>query len=256
MRPGMIIALHVFALGAGCAGPRASGGQGARLGDDLEVRPLAKGVWLHVSTRQIPGYGPFPSNGLIVLAPQGALLVDTPYDDSQTRRLLRWIKDALGAEVKELIVTHSHDDRMGGIKEVLAAGAVARSLPGTAERAQRAGRPAPTLLLEPEVSSQILGERVETFFPGPAHAPDNLVVWLPERQVLFGGCLVRAASATGLGNLEDADVPGWRIAIEEVTDRFSSARTVVPGHGAPGSAELFAHTRELVEQELSRATPR
>jgi hypothetical protein len=72
-------------------------------------------------------------------------------------------------------------------------------------------------------------------------------VWLPAHRLLFGGCMVRAADASALGNLADADVAGWRHAIDTVSAAFGSAAIVVPGHGTPGGAELLAHTRELVD---------
>ena len=39
---------------------------------------------------------------------------------------------------------------------------------------------------------------IEAFYPGPGHSPDNIVVWIPEARVLFGGCLVKSAGAKGL----------------------------------------------------------
>jgi glyoxylase-like metal-dependent hydrolase (beta-lactamase superfamily II) len=72
-----------------------------------------------------------------------------------------------------------------------------------------------------------------------------VVVWLPDARVLFGTCLVRAASARSLGNLADASVGTWEAAVEAIERRFPSPRVVVPGHGDPGDASLLAHTKAL-----------
>ena len=59
------------------------------LGDDLIVRRLAPGVWLHVSFR-ITETGRVPANGLIVTTGEQSLLIDTGWNPDQTRRLLKW----------------------------------------------------------------------------------------------------------------------------------------------------------------------
>ena len=46
---------------------------------------------------------------------------------------------------------------------------------------------------------------IEVFFPGAGHTRDNLVVWLPEHRVLFGGCMVKSARGRTPGNLADAE---------------------------------------------------
>jgi glyoxylase-like metal-dependent hydrolase (beta-lactamase superfamily II) len=235
-------------VGAGAAGKGAASADAeVDLGGGVRVRRVADRVWLHTSFKDLPGVGPYPSNGLVVAAPGGAILVDTAWTGDETARLLDWVRTGLGAEVRVAIVTHSHEDRVGGVAALAARGIEVRALPATIERAHL---PA-TRLAEHEAGS-ILGEPVEIDFPGPAHAPDNLVVWFPRRGVLFGGCMVRAAGARDLGNLADADLAGWRRAIARVTARYGRATLVVPGHGAPGGAELLRHTRDLLEAAPTR----
>lgn len=83
---------------------------------------------------------------------------------------------------------------------------------------------------------------LEIFYPGAAHAPDNVVVWIPAARVLFGGCAVRPGDSSSPGNTDDADIENWPTAIEKVLARYSMAEVVVPGHGAPGGPELLMHT--------------
>ena len=71
---------------------RAASGQPIVLANDFELRPLTPGVWLHVSYKDLPGVGRFPSNGLLIVGPEGALLVDTPWTREQTRQLLAWLR--------------------------------------------------------------------------------------------------------------------------------------------------------------------
>src|SRR5690349_11254430 len=85
----------------------ATGTEGETLREDLRVRPLADGVWLHVSTEEVEGFGAVPSNGLVVQGEGGVLLVDTPWTPAQTEVLLAWIDRSLDQPVLDVIVTHA-----------------------------------------------------------------------------------------------------------------------------------------------------
>lgn len=230
---------------------KASSAQPIRLAADLELRRLGPGLWLHVSTHEVPRWGQVSANGLVVMGPKGTLLIDTPWTPAQTRRLLDWLRDSHAPTVTDVIVTHFHEDRLGGVP-ALPPSARVHALASTSELAAGQGNGFSAAVLPPDSVLELAGESVEPFFPGAGHAPDNLVVWLPARHLLFGGCFVRSAASHDLGNLSDADVASWRAAVERVIDRFPTAAIVVPGHGALGDRQLLAHTRELVEAALAK----
>ncbi len=261
MRRPLLLILLVPGFLAACASgaslqPRASNADRAaappasdqliELGNDFQLRRLDASIWLHVSFKELPGVGRYPSNGLVVLGPEGALLVDTPWTPEQTRRLLAWLRDTQGTAVREVIITHFHDDRLGGVSELPSSVRI-HALTATSELAARQGHRFSATALQPETSLSLVGESVEIYFPGAGHAPDNLVVWLPARRMLFAGCLVKSADSGSLGNLADADVPSWRDSVQRVIERYPNATVVVPGHGDPGGQELLVHTRELVD---------
>jgi len=216
------------------------------LREDLQLHPLADGVWRHVSTEEVPGFGTVPSNGLLVQGESGALLVDTPWTPEQTRAVLAWAQSELGQPVLDVIVTHSHRDRTGGVA-ALPPGVRIHALPATAELSAADGRPFAATALPPEATLELPGGTVHTFFPGAGHTSDNLVVWLPAHRILHGGCFVKDATANHLGNVADADPSSWSGAVERVRARFPAPAIVVPGHGAPGGPELLDHTAALVE---------
>ena len=213
---------------------------------DLVVRRLSPNVLLHVSWKELPEWGRVSSNGLVVMGPHEALLVDTTCDDAGTALLLDHVEAAHGRRVTHAIVTHSHDDRMGGIREAQRRGIVVHGLALTALRAVAAGEPPPSETFASETTLRVDGVRAEAFFPGAAHAPDNLVVWLPDEHVLFGTCMVREQAGTSVGNLADASLETWEAALAAVRARVPAPRVVVPGHGEPGDAGLLDHTLTLV----------
>jgi len=211
------------------------------LGGGASVRQLSPDVWLYVSQRE----DGVASNSLVVWLPTGPLLVDPPWGEPQTDKLLDWAQRNLGRPVASAVCTHSHADRTGGMAALQRRGIPAGALQRTVELVQAAGKPAPGVLFASGVHTDPRG--FEAFFPGAGHAPDNIVVWIPKARVLFGGCLVKAQEATDLGFVGDADLAHWPLAIEAVRARYSTAAIVVPGHGEPGPLRVLDRTIQLLK---------
>jgi len=75
----------------------------------------------------------------------------------------------------------------------------------------------------------------------------------PADRILFGGCLVKSASSTDLGNVTDAKLADWRVTMEAVLTAYPSPRLVIPGHGDPGDRRLLQHTLDLALAAQPRA---
>jgi metallo-beta-lactamase class B len=204
---------------------------------------LRPGVWMHRSWGEVSGQR-FSANGLLV----GSILIDTAWTPEQTEALLA------SARIRKVLVTHAHEDRVAGLDVLARHGVETYGLERTQQEAHARGRPVPRIAVAHEGELALDEARVVYFFPGAAHAPDNLVVYVPAQQVLFGGCMVRALDS-GLGPLGEADLKSWQLAIERVRTRFPGATLIVPGHGEPGGPELLAHTRALVDAALGDEVP-
>ena len=215
------------------------------LSDDVFVEELGDGLWRHVSHRLLPPAGLVPSNGLVVPLPNGALVVDTAWTPEQTAVVLDWAEEQFGA-VQAVLVTHAHDDRVGGIETVQRRGIPSYGLAQTSTRGQEQGWPALSNTFEQELSLSEFGIEGEAYFPGSAHTPDNVVVWLAASRTLFGSCMVRALSWS-IGNLNDAVLQSWPSSARVLEARYATALRVVPGHGEIGGIDLLAHTRELAD---------
>jgi glyoxylase-like metal-dependent hydrolase (beta-lactamase superfamily II) len=211
------------------------------LGHGVIVRELRPGYWLHTTL----GPDGFPANGMAVRLADGVLLVDTGWNDEQADALAAWAVAALAAPVRRAIVTHSHTDRTGGVFALRRRGVSVLALDGTIGRMEGAGG-AIQALFAASSSVHVDTEGFEAFYPGAAHAPDNIVVWFPGPRILFGGCMVKAEDAPALGNVADADLPAWPKAIEAVQSRYPKADIVVPGHGPVGGPQALAHTLDLL----------
>ena len=221
---------------------------------EVTVEELVPGVLLHSSEEYTPSFGRVSSNGLVLVRGNAAYMVDTPWSLEDTAALIAWIENA-GYLLKGVLVTHSHEDRSGGLALVNSL-----DIPTYASKLSNAllakdGR-AQAQFDFVDASFWWLSDAVEVFYPGAGHTSDNHVVWLPDQRVLYGGCLVRSAASKSLGFVGEADLSAWPQTIKELTKRFSNVAVVVPGHGAVGGPELLSHTLLLAEQGALRENDR
>ena len=208
---------------------------------------IAPSVWVHTSYKDLGNGVPVPSNGLLVRTRDELLLVDTAWTVDQTRDILEWAQQETGLAVSRAIVTHAHEDKMGGLEALYERGIPTLASRLTNEVAQGRGLEVASRSLTFETVEQIT-PGVEAFYPGAGHTEDNIVVYVADSKVLFGGCLIRPASASTLGNTADADVAHWSTAVETVRQRFPEAQIVVPSHGIWGDRTLLDHTFDLARQ--------
>ena len=87
---------------------------------------------------------------------------------------------------------------------------------------------------------------------GGGHTIDNITVYLPEKKILFGGCLIKEMAAQNLGFTGDAVMKDWAFTVQKVMAAYPDIQYVVPGHGAYGGKNLLKHTIGLVQQEISK----
>lgn len=218
------------------------------------MRELAPGVWLHISWQVISDGVRYSSNGLIVREGDELLLVDTAWGEELTGELLGWIDETLKLPVARVVVTHFHDDRLGGAGQLAQRGIPFYGHPLTRQFAAERKVPLPealTGLAEP--GSAVRVGTAEVFYPGGGHTRDNVVVWLPDSGILAGGCAVRPADTTSRGNVADADLAAWPGSMRRLLERYGGeAKVVLPGHGDPGGADLLRHTLELFEKQAGR----
>ena len=217
---------------------------------EIAVTQLRPGVWMHTSTLSLPGIGPVRSNGLLVLDGDRTILVDTAWTDDQTRDILAYARDVIGAPVARAVITHAHQDKMGGIAALHEAGVESWAHSLTNEFAPEHGfEPARnTLRFGPDgfATNGAFGP-LRVFSPGPGHTKDNIAVGLADGTLAFGGCLIKGAESRTLGNLMDADTGHFAAAARAFGQAFPNAQTIVMSHSPPQGREAIAHTVKLAE---------
>jgi metallo-beta-lactamase class B len=213
---------------------------------DLEIVGITPNVLMHISYMPTTSFGSVPCNGLIYISGKEAMIMDTPHDDKLSKKLLDWFAVTYpGVTIKGVIVEHFHEDCLGGLKEFHRRGIKSYANETTIALAKLKGHIVPYNAFTNELKMKIGGKRVVSRYFGEAHTKDNIVSWLPDEHILFGGCMIKAQGA-GKGNLEDANVHEWANTVTRIKDEFGSrAKIVVPGHGDYGGAELLDYTIKL-----------
>ncbi|HYH04203.1 MAG TPA: subclass B1 metallo-beta-lactamase [Bacillota bacterium] len=217
----------------------------------VELTKIKHQIWLHTSYSNYMG-NLIPSYGLLAISNAGIVLVDTPWTNDQTKELLKMVKDKFNKPIKLAIFTHWHGDRIGGIGTLTAEHIETASTAATAELAVKAGFQKPQTMIDPKVEVLKVGDlSFETYFPGPGHTMDNIVVYFPKTRVLYGGCLVKPMNSPNLGNIADGDVTQYPHTIREVMRRYPKAKIVIANHGTNpwGDFGLLQHTLQLAEKQ-------
>ena len=199
----------------------------------------------------------FDLNVTVVRGSAGLLVVDTHASDRAARGVVDEVR-ALGAgEVVAVVNTHEHFDHTFGNGTFRAAyGALPiHAHEVAAERTVASGERVKRLYDEPEnvddphreevqeteivpadttFSSAValdLGDRmVELVHPGRGHTAGDLVVRLPDADVVLAGDLVEESGPPGFGG--DSHPMEWPLTLDIVLGLLTPSSVVVPGHGA------------------------
>jgi metallo-beta-lactamase class B len=219
---------------------------------DIQLIHLQDSIFVHVTWHHLDDFGRFPSNGMIVIKNGQALMIDTPMDNDKTEKLSRYLKDSMIVDVTKLIIGHFHDDCLGGLGYLQSIGVESVANSRTIAKCKELGLPVPSIGFADSLNFDFNGKAIECRFFGPGHSFDNITVWLPDNNILFGGCLVKSIESRGLGNLSDAVVAEWDQTIEHLMEKYIVIQTVIPGHGNFGGTELLTHTIQLVKREKDK----
>ena len=230
----------------------------------VQAREVAASVWFAQGEAALgsPANRNFISNAGFVVTGDGVVVVDALGSPALAIELIAEIKRITNEPIRYLIVTHFHADHIYGLQAFKAVGATILAHPAgkeylnsdTAQRRLEASRielapwideqtrlvPADRWLDAPETTLRVGSMDFVVRHVGPAHTPEDLVVFVPQRGVLFAGDLVFRGRIPFVGQ---ADSRQWITSLSRLID-FKPA-LLVPGHGPVSE-------RPLADLELTR----
>ena len=218
------------------------------LHEDLKIIPLTENTFIHVSYTTIEPWGRFGSNGLIYVQGNECFVFDTPVTEVTSELMLQWMEEDQGWQVSGVVVNHFHEDCTAGLALFHGHGIPSYGQRQTARLCEADGKVAPQATFGRRQSLPFGDGLIINYHPGAGHSSDNIVSYLPEEGVLFGGCMIKSLQS-GKGNLGDASVKRWPRSVRRVQRQFPELEWVVPGHGRAGDGALLDYTIELFSEE-------
>lgn len=216
---------------------------------DIQVEKLSDKAYLYTAWAEIGSWGRVGSNGLILVDKGRAFLFDTPMHEKQTIELVRWIKENLKAEIVGFVPGHWHDDCIGGLDYLNKQGVKTYAGKQTNKILKEKGLPTAKHAFDDSATLKLNNIEIQCYYLGGGHSLDNIVVWIPSEEILFGGCMLKDCKTSTLGNTADAAPLGeWLKTVEAVEKKFPQARIVIPGHGEVGDLQIVKHTKHVLIQ--------
>jgi metallo-beta-lactamase class B len=193
---------------------------------------------------------PFPANGLYIVTKTGIILIDTPWDENQTQQLMDTLQHRYHKKIVLCISTHHHSDRTAGLGLLKKNGVKTYSSELTRQLAKQKGEKQPEFTFSRDTVFKVGGVSVQTYYPGQGHTQDNIVIWLPQSKVLFGGCLIKSVETNSKGYIAESNITEWPLSVTRVKDHFKNIKYVIPGHqGWQGDTLMFSHTISIARQK-------
>jgi glyoxylase-like metal-dependent hydrolase (beta-lactamase superfamily II) len=229
----------------------------------MQAQQVSPSAWYvqGLSALGSPANQNFISNAGFVITPAGVVVIDALGSPALAQRLLGEIRKHTDKPVTHVILTHYHADHVYGLQVFKAAGA---KIIANAEGREYLESDTARLRLQqsridlaPWVDANthlvaadqwltgdtdlvVGGMQFQIRHVGPAHTPEDQVIYLPQEKVLFAGDLVFRGRVPFVGQ---ADSGEWVKALDMLLGY--GAQVIVPGHG-PMSTQARA------DMELTR----
>ncbi|MGJ6979584.1 MBL fold metallo-hydrolase [Aestuariimicrobium soli] len=185
--------------------------------DQLSLSPwreVADRVWVAVAE-------PWSVNIGLVVGDAAVMVIDTGSLPEQGAVIATAAAEQAGRPVTHVVVTHAHTDHADG-------------LPGFGDVVSIAHESVPAAVTHPISMVKAVdlggGSRAEIIHHGRGHTQGDLVVHLPERNVVFTGDLLEAGADPQFG--DDTTVEAWAATLDGMLGATNDHTLFVPGHGA------------------------
>ena len=221
-------------------------------------RELGPGIYRVVAEPETVNLG-------LVVGTEAALLIDTGCSPAQGRAIRESVAAVTDRPLVAVVVTHWHYDHAFGLAafaDLVSVGHESlRDRLGSPEAAAEASRRhlAGDALLTPSrevavaTAFDLGSRRVEVAHLGRGHTDGDLVVVVPDADVVFTGDLVESAGPPSFG--PDSVPDEWAGTLDGLVGLMTDRTVAVPGHGDPVDRAFVFRQRGEVAAQAAGQTP-
>jgi glyoxylase-like metal-dependent hydrolase (beta-lactamase superfamily II) len=218
-------------------------------------REVRSGVYVAVAEPESVNLG-------LIVGSQRTLLVDTGSSPEQGRTIRAALASVRDLPLTAVVVTHWHYDHAFGLAAFADVPRIAHesvqvrlsSAEAVAE-ARRLGLDAeelgrPNVEIAVAMALDLGDRRVEIAHLGRGHTEGDLVVVVPDADVLFAGDLLESAGPPSFG--PDSVPDEWPATLDAVIGLMTATTVAVPGHGEPVGREFVFEQRGRIAAQAAK----
>nr|WP_229320925.1 BlaB/IND/MUS family subclass B1 metallo-beta-lactamase [Larkinella knui] len=189
-----------------------------------------------------------PANGMYLVTNQGVVMFDTPWDTTQFQPLLDSIKVRHNKQVIMCFATHWHSDKTAGLDYYRQQGIKTYTTVLTDELSKKNNKKRAEFLMTKDTVFQVGPYSFATYFPGPAHTEDNIVIWFDKEKILFGGCLIKGVDAKDLGFLGDGNTAEYASTLKRVQKKYPNPKFIIVAHSDWKDINSLKHSLRMAKE--------
>jgi glyoxylase-like metal-dependent hydrolase (beta-lactamase superfamily II) len=226
------------------------------------LKKIAENVYAYVDTKHASPRNGFGANAGIIVGKDGILVVDTLISAKMADKFLKDIRTISDKPIRYVVNTHSHLDHCFGNAEFEKLGVVivahrnsredlwmngeatmkrARTYGLTDDDLEGTTIALPKITFTDRMEIDLGGQAVTLIDPGPSHTDGSIMVYLPDKKVLFAGDILFTDYHP---NLAGGDIEGWIKTLDFISTLDVIA--IIPRHGPVSGKKDIADMRNYL----------
>jgi cyclase len=208
---------------------------------------IADNVYSYIDVKGSSPSNSFGANAGIIIGRDGIAVIDTLTSAKEGARFIKDIRAVSSKPVLYVINTHWHLDHTFGNSEFEKLGALIISHANCKKNMEKNGEAVlrdagkygfteqdmagtklayPFLIFNERIEINLGDQEIQLIYPGPSHTDGSIMVFLPDKKLLFAGDMLFTNYHPFIAN---GDIGSWTKALDYIMTL--DAVTIVPGHG-------------------------
>jgi cyclase len=213
---------------------------------------IADNIYSYVDVKKGSPQNSFGANAGIIIGKDGIVVVDTLISANEAKRFIKDIRLISDKPIRYVINTHYHLDHSFGNSEFEKLGAVIIAHENCKKDIENKGEAAlknvkgyglsdadmegtkiaiPSLTFRDRMGIDLGDQKIELIYAGPSHSDDSIIIYLPDKKVLFAGDILFTEYHPFIA---DGNLEGWGKVLDNIM--VMDITKIIPGHG-PISAQ-------------------